>query len=812
MIEPKFQFKNKDNNPLMKEDLFIDRIDERTLFLEFASNLINEYNILMYYGIGGVGKTRLLNQLIPIFKKIHNTNFCFHADLEDVNNRTVGELLLQFVDNQKGIHIEFDAFNLAYASYFSKKYAGKKYGRNGERLAKKYETIFNIIGIFDNGCIGTAVDIFEKCISYARHRKLDNYIIEDIEQFSNFSISEIENRLPAYFLYDIKRAKESNPDAGVLFTIDSFEALNINQSESIHRWRNESWIQDIIAYFHRDTISNCAFVITGRERLSWGKDWDPYIKCHNLKDFNSFWTKKYLNECQVTDENIISQILITSKGHPFYLYLSAKIYNSYIKKGKTPKISDFSGTYMDIISRFIYNLSDNEVTILKYMAIPYFFTNDIFKYVMMKYGMPCDPLMFKHIVSYSFIQEKEHDRFYIHSLMREGLLSEIDENMKIELNTLIYEYYFEHWQNSKADEFLVEMVYHAVRAKDNNQFWEWSEEIKFLDRLKELQHNGNQNIIFHLTDDLIKHFGIKSIARRIVDVYIDSLHLGGNYEMSVKFCNSYLHNFTQEEILKEESLLRMSLRVLHHSMFFKPVKQLIEESEKMLSPELEHNYPDQYLELVFLLGGNLGVLSGNFNFAEKWLMHGKLKLRTEQNDNHILRITRKLADICTWRGEMQIAIDSLKKYIPSGTTITKRYQIYAVGSLGEAYRKKGDLDKSELCFDCVKAQSKSRSLISWECHALLGLSMIRYMRMNYEESAKLAYVALAQYEKSKHIWGILNAKTILLLNKQNIKMEVCVNLDDCMELAKLYSYQYNVERFKELKETNSIKYFQLFFL
>lgn len=76
-----------------------------------------------------------------------------------------------------------------------------------------------------------------------------------------------------------------NPDVHVLFTIDTFEALNVQQTEEIHRRRNEDWVQDMIAHFPNDSTPNCSFVICGRDELNWEDEWDEYIAQVELTDF-----------------------------------------------------------------------------------------------------------------------------------------------------------------------------------------------------------------------------------------------------------------------------------------------------------------------------------------------------------------------------------------------------------------------------------------------------------------------------------------------------------------------------------------------
>ena len=60
---------------------------------------------------------------------------------------------------------------------------------------------------------------------------------------------------------------------------------------------------------------------------------------------------------------------------------------------------------------------------------------------------------------------------------------------------------------------------------------------------------------------------------------------GGDYEAAVKTCKDYLNSYPEDEIIKDEGLCRMRIRQIHHSMFFTPVDELINETEKIIKIE-----------------------------------------------------------------------------------------------------------------------------------------------------------------------------------------------------------------------------------
>ena len=96
------------------------------------------------------------------------------------------------------------------------------------------------------------------------------------------------------------------------------------------------------------------------------------------------------------------------------------------------------------------------------------------------------------------------------------------------------------------------------------------------------------------------------------------MHLGGNYDTAVNICIDYLENVPLEKRISDEQCIKMSVRQIHHSMFYKPVDPLIADAKELIINTKAEDYPEIYNELLFLIGGNLGILSGNFEEAEKW--------------------------------------------------------------------------------------------------------------------------------------------------------------------------------------------------
>lgn len=811
MLSNKFHFEKR-NVVVSQKFPFIDRESARDEFCRFITATDSEIDVLMYYGVGGIGKSTLLAENVKKFREIYPDGVTFSVDFYEVEKRSVDRMLLQFVDDNAD-KISFDAFNIAYTLYFSKKFAGDDYNRTKESISPKFDLLFKIIGIFDNGAIGAMVEIVEKILQFAKRFALDDYVLDDLNQFASMSIAEIEEHLPAYFEYDLQRYFSANPETHALFSIDTFEALNVEQTEEIHRRRNEEWFQEFMALFLEEAKRNCFFVIYGRDKLSWENEWMKRIQLVELNEFSPHWIASYMANAGITDQSIASCITKNSKGNPFYLYLSAKTYADICLKGRQPTVQDFGRTPKEIIRRFIYNLSDDEVSIFKYLSVLNFFSYEIFTYLLSKFSIACDPERFNHIIGYSFIQTLHNGNYYLLPLMRSGLLDNTNPASVDIVHTYMLNFYKQRFINGSTKDFF-ELVFHAEHCMNVETFNAWFIENKYIDFLILCQLKANQECIYSVTESIINYYGLANLDIRLINIYIDALHLGGDYHAAVETSNTYLQQFSHQEIVENEPVFNMFIRKIHYSMFFLPVDELMRNVEDIMHDEHLNSFPQQKNEILFLLGGNLGVLSGRFDYAIE-ILNKALNHALKTNSKHtMMRVVRKLADISTYRGDYCEAIQSIEKYITIDLNPETRYEVYMLGALGEAYRKSGNLSTARECFTSVLKASQQKHIPSWIAHAKLALSMLKFQTKEYSCLIDDLEEVEKDYEQIGHEWGKINTRTLkwMVYIAQHGMSEDCrQELQKISRIAQNMNYRYNLLIIDELLH-EQMPYFQLFFL
>lgn len=819
MIKPKHSFGKK---AFEVNEGFIDREEAKSLYHNKLNNNDRDYNVLVFYGVGGIGKSKLRKELCRMHEEENKEGITFYLDLNPADDRNLGQGILKLVDSCSA-KIDFKCFEMAYALYFRKKNPSASYGREKDMVT---ENTFvgiglNIIGILDNGITSTAAEIVERTIRAVANRTIDKDVKETLKHFDDYSIAEMEERLPLFFQYDLMCYTQKHSEAKILIVFDTFEALNENVIEQIHRSKNERWIQDIISYFDRESFPKLLVTIFGRDEIEWDEEWQGLLDQYQLTEFETEYSKQYLERAGIEDAEIATAIIESSKGYPFLLYLSLETYANMKNSGKEPLWTDFGGSYPEIIERFLYNLDKDTVEVLRLMSVPNFYNDQIFGMMIKEFNVSFPMTEYEQFNKYSFVtfDELEGD-YYIHDLMRRGIIDKTPESAQNRAHKCLLNYYDERITESVSNKNVFELFYHAKKSFDILGFNSWLKNplkagITPIEGLKKLQERGEQNVLIQLINGILADFELKDLLIDLVNIYIDIVHLGGDYDIAVNTCGHYLEQYEEETIMADEQLIKMRIRKIHHSMFYMPVDALIQDAEHIIDNVNIRRFPEQYNELLFLLGGNLGVLSGNFDYCNEWLEMSMAYAKKHKMDSFIHRTARKQADLMLARNNLDGALSLINNTITVDTPIEEvntRYKIYLMGVLGEVYRKMGGLDSAYHCFDIMDKKASENHMPGWQAHALLAKGMVELLSGKNIEAYDHFTEALYIYKRIKQAWGIINTETALFLcNLKNGIELIESSVQECLREAERMNYRYNANYLKKLL-VGETPYLQLFFL
>lgn len=397
----------------------------------------------------------------------------------------------------------------------------------------------------------------------------------------------------------------------------------------------------------------------------------------------------------------------------------------------------------------------------------------------------------KMIISYCEpVEEKELNygyQYVLYHLYKANQLGRFKEIAKYEeyegsFENLLMEIGREETKLAKKTRFYMDLL------TSGDEFFE----NKIVNALKELTNLGE----FDLVQDVIKKYSVldqkkDNLYQKLLNLNIDITHLQGEYAKAVSLSEQYLKDYSEEEILKDGQLLHMAIRKIHHSMFWLPVDQLIQEAKKILDGIDKENFQSEVSELLFLIGGNLGVLSGDFREAKQWVGKSHAFAIEKKYKNDELRASRKVAELLCAENNSKTAVEFLTDYVSVDAQIQSRYQLYQLIVLAECYRQNGDIELAKECYEKGVLYAKKLSNKSWEAHSYLGLSLM-VAQENESKALQLVEDAEAIYKSSNHIWGILMSEVI---------RNYCLNIHDEVDFEKL-------EEVKKKANTNNYRYIE----
>ncbi|MBO7571237.1 MAG: toll/interleukin-1 receptor domain-containing protein [Bacteroidales bacterium] len=323
--------------------------------------------------------------------------------------------------------------------------------------------------------------------------------------------------------------------------------------------------------------------------------------------------------------------------------------------------------------------------------------------------------------------------------------------------------------------------------------------------LRKLQREGNVTFLYWIFDIIDKKLCYNDFDKEYVSIYMDVVHMSGNYSKAVDIAEKYLQGH-MEQFGKEEFFAMLSVRKIHHSMFYKPVNVLLNEAMELLD-DMDERFPVVYNELLFLIGGNLGVLYGDWDFCKMWLDKSSGFAHKHHLYDFDKRNARKLADYYCYVGDYERAEKILMKYIPADISISGRYEAYLVGALANLYTCNGNDDKAIECYECLLKYTMSKGIVGWWAHSYLGIANVNYKIGNIKECQVFIRKALEIYGRIKHQWGIIMCEALDSACNSLSK----ISCEKALQHAKNMSYGSCISSIENLCENNE-NYLKLFFL
>lgn len=340
-----------------------------------------------------------------------------------------------------------------------------------------------------------------------------------------------------------------------------------------------------------------------------------------------------------------------------------------------------------------------------------------------------------------------------------------------------------------------------------DSFWSSAERNSFLQKL---QREGNVNFLLWIFDIAEQKYGFSEFDEELLSIYMDIVHMSGKYTKAVYIADQYLEG-KADKIENNEFLAMLSVRRLHHSMFYKPTKRLLDDA-MALYVQIDERFPIVHNELLFLIGGNLGVLCGNWEFCKDWLDKSVSFAEKYRLDDFDKRNSRKMADYYCHLGDYERAEILLKDNISTEVRITGRYEAYMMGALANVYTCINNDDKALKCYEQLLKYATEKGIVGWIAHANLGIANINFKLGNLREAIDFAVRAKEIYSRIQQEWGLIMSKALLGACESRMGVApIQVSCDKAIKHAEKMQYGSCVDSIKELCN-GTYNFLKLYFL
>lgn len=754
---------------------FTDRIEPRQSFVNQIEAIIREsenvslekkYHVLTYYGIGGIGKSRLQTELKKLLCDRYSNALYASIDLADLSSNSPAKILLELSRSFQNTDIKMYHFSLAYAIYFRK--ANKEYVYDDNTKATINENlglVSDFLSTIDGlGIIGVIPDIVSKIYNAScRKFKLDKEIKEDLKRLESMQVFEIEKMLPAFFAYDVNKYLKCHRENIIVFFFDTLELIYSAGKTSISKCANDSFLRELIAH-----LPGTLFTICSREYIDWEQidpEWGNVLDQHLLQNLSSDDAEDFLIKCDVKEKDIRDKMISVSGGHPYHLDLLVDTYEEIKNNNITPSVELFATNQREVLERFFKYLNNDEISVIKIMSVPRFYNFPLFKFLLCRLPTGYPVTMFDEFNKFSFVTRSSDSSFHIHDIMRKELEGQIGKELTFEINRNISEYYenlFKSDAISYEDKktYAKESVFHYTKFLNSIDISKKFENV-FLSFFRKLQFSGESSFVYGVLCDVIK-IAQNDLSIDIFEIFTDMTMLNGDFEGAVRDIDVYLQNYSIEEICSNDKLLLLLEKKIKHQMIYLPLNETIQLLDNIISYINIDLYHRQYIEMLYTKG-NMFLEEGE-NESCKEVLNKAITL-AKQFDYCDLqcRILRKIADLSLSENDVcnadKACTEGLKLATENGFL---RYELYLNCTKAEIYRRLKLFEKSrQIYLDC-NDRFHSLGISPWVAHTELGLSLIDFEQLDYTKALNRVNKARNIYDLHNHKWGKIHSNIIFL--------------------------------------------------
>lgn len=308
---------NKEQLQFEDRETFIQEIKE---YYQHMKSEKPFFQIVSISGMGGIGKTRLLNELISILKETYSSD----------SNQVIVNITLEiagsdyFLNALTKIRAQFKEvcplFDYAFLVYWKQTQISKLddsfmniFTHQWANAAKGIGSMFSIPFKLASISLDTILEFLEKAFGFLKEKYYASFFKEHSKNISEYTPQELKECLAGFLGMDMNRIFcEKN----LCVFIDAYERYPSSNYVD--------WLMDLI-----EQTNTGLFIISGRETVVFPEEIKKYVKSQSLdslpEESASALLKTYLPN---VDDTVVQHIMKITERLPIYLDLAISTYKN----------------------------------------------------------------------------------------------------------------------------------------------------------------------------------------------------------------------------------------------------------------------------------------------------------------------------------------------------------------------------------------------------------------------------------------------------------------------------------------------------
>ena len=572
--------------------------------------------VLMFYGVGGIGKTALQLKLIDNLRKNNKILPFARLNIEEVRVKTgdPSEALLRLRTSFEGdFGVKFPRFDLCLAVITAHQGGDPEpFVRINPALQDMFSFANNFLSLPVDGLSGLVdglIGIFPDVEKKVRHI----FKTEDVIRLRHLESQDLMNELIRSFMQDLAENlpnREGKFCRGVMF-LDTYESFWKGHEGGISAQARllDEWVRELANYCLNPKVG-VLLIISGRERLRWAEDdpeWKDVLDQQllgglSVRDAQLVMSKLNVGPSPKKDEPTLLQraiINLCREGsdakdiacHPFYLSLCAEIVLIIREgQGNDPSPDIFSNipndkVANDLATLFLKSLDSRALELwVTELSLTLRFNEETALSLDDERNHHNGRAGWERIVGFSFMQVQPDGFYRLHKIMRDVLRT----RMEITSSKDVHRWFYNHWKDEHEN--FIEASYHLIKSSkiindnDIEYFLSLPDNAYVYFIINEILKNnkiGNTDKIFKLVDKYINSNDIIISFLLSYGYYFEDLYVIDK-KKSVEVYNKIIDSNTDIKVFEAISNSVSVIANLHPSVSLEIWKKLVHINEDII--------------------------------------------------------------------------------------------------------------------------------------------------------------------------------------------------------------------------------------